>query len=102
MLRPCTVRLPSAPTTTNVYLTNNSASNTTDLAAIWDSRATCTSVSGGQSCGGTPPGWMSDRYWSAMLSASGHVNVGLNNGYVYGFADGSADSNRYYVTLRVL
>ncbi|MGI9212161.1 MAG: Calx-beta domain-containing protein [Methylococcaceae bacterium] len=68
-----------------------------DLLAVWDAY---NGTGTGQGAYGTPPpGWSdSSDYWSATPSASGHANVGLLNGLVNDYYDGSHN----YVALEVL
>jgi hypothetical protein len=73
------------------------------LLAIWDAY---NGIAAGQGVSsGVPPGWASDTYWSATATLNSgtktwadHALLGLNTGYIYGYAD----TTTYYVALRVL
>jgi hypothetical protein len=77
-----------------------------DLLAIWDAyngTGNTQAVSNG-----VPTSWASGIYWSATMtgasgdtsetSTPGHALLGLNTGYLYGYADTTA----HYVALQVL
>jgi hypothetical protein len=72
---------------------SNGSITYSDLLGIWDNYngdSTATNTSG------APSGW-GTRIWSATPSTSGHLYVGLDNGFIYD----SADNFQAYVVLQV-
>ena len=66
-------------------INNNGANGTyNDYLAIWDAY---NGTGAGTNINGTPAGWQANGYWSATPWASGHVTVGLYDGYVFPLSD---------------